>query len=281
MKEQKITRRKILQRSALSVVGMTLPFSSFGQATFKVYQNIDEAYPSIGDEVISEVVGKSHFNLDRVKELVDKRPELANACWQWRFGDFETAVGAASHVGRRDIILYLLSKGARADIFTYATLGAYGAVKNMIEYTPGIQQNPGPHGISLLKHAQAGLRMSSDMTAAEIDSCNELIEYLESLGDADGKEYDSLKDEEKEKYLGDYQYGTVEGEGFSVKLNMRKMLSLGPIGEFGGALYKIGEHQFTYNGAPSVKVSFEVDGNEVRSLTVTDPDGSVVARKVS
>jgi hypothetical protein len=68
------------------------------------------------------------------------------------------------------------------------------------------------------------------------------------LGDADGRHYQILKEEEKEKYLGDYRYGKGEKDGFSVRLNMRKHLTLGKIGSFGGSLFKIGHHKFTYNG---------------------------------
>ena len=70
-------------------------------------------FPNIPPEIIEEVVGKSHFDLEGVKSLVEKRSELSRSVWEWRFGDFESAIGAASHVGRRDIALYLMSKGAR------------------------------------------------------------------------------------------------------------------------------------------------------------------------
>ncbi len=237
-------------------------------------------YPSIESEIVSEVVGKSHFDLDRVKELVDARPELARATWDWGFGDFETAVGAAAHVGRRDIVQYLHSKGARPNIFSYTVLGAHDVVKAMIEFTPGIQQTFGPHGISLLSHAKAGLRMEDQMSTKEIDDCNRLIGYLESLGDADGEQYEEVPEEEKPRYVGDYKYGDQDHEGFSVRLNMRKMLSLGKIGAFGGALWKVGENQFYYNGAPSTEVSFQFEGDTVTSLTVKEPGRELVAKKV-
>jgi hypothetical protein len=62
---------------------------------------------------------------------------------------------------------------------------------------------------------------------------------------------------------------------------MRKMLSLGPVGEFGGALYKIGDNKFVYNGAPSVKISFDLQNDKVHSIKVSDPDVTIVAKKVS
>lgn len=286
-KQYSLTRRTLVKGSLFGLFAASIPNLSHG-STFlsndkqkEVNEGRPYGYPSIDDEIISEVVGKSHFDLDRVKELVDKRPELSRATWDWGFGDFESAIGAASHVGRRDIVEYLLSKGARPNIFTYAMLGAYDTVKSMITFTPGIQRTLGPHGISLLAHAQAGLRMKSEMSESAIASANELINYLQSLGDADAEQYEDLPDDEKPKYLGDYKYGEKAEEGFSVKLNMRKLLSLGKIGAFGGALYKIGPNKFFYNGAPSTEISFQFDGKAVKSLTVTEPGSVLVAKKVS
>jgi len=104
---------------------------------------IFDRYPAIDEAVSSEVVGVSHFDLDRLKKLVDPRPELAKACWDWGFGDWETAIGAASHVARRDILAYLLEKGARPDIFTFAMMGSYNVIRSMVEHLPGIQRTPG------------------------------------------------------------------------------------------------------------------------------------------
>ncbi|MEQ8424209.1 MAG: hypothetical protein RIA63_05825, partial [Cyclobacteriaceae bacterium] len=238
------------------------------------------SYPHMDPELISEVVGKSHFDLNRVKELVEARPELARATWEWLLGDFESAIEAASHVGRRDIIQYLLSKGASPNIFTFATLGAYDIVRGMIVFSPGIQTSLGPHGISLLSHAKVGLRMEDKMSKTEVENCKKLIGYLEELGNADGPKYLEIPEEERNAYLGDYRYGEGKEEGFTIQLDMRKLASLGPIGGFGGALYKISDNLFTYNGAPSVKVTFQWEGDSVKSLTLKMPGSEVTARKV-
>ena len=87
--------------------------------------------------------------------------------------------------------------------------------------------------------------------------------------------------DDKQKYLGDYKYGDGENEGFSVKLNMRKMLSLGKIGKFGGGLQRIGDNTFIYNGVPSVEISFQFKDEQVISLTVKEPDLALVAKKIS
>ncbi|MBV9438137.1 MAG: ankyrin repeat domain-containing protein, partial [Acidobacteria bacterium] len=115
----------------------------------------------------------SHFNLKRVKELVSARPSLAKAAWDWGFGDWETALGAASHMGNRQIAEYLLTNGAHPSIFSAAMLGHLDAVKGFVAAQPGIQRTIGPHSISLLEHAKAG-----GVTAKGV------YEYLASLVNA-------------------------------------------------------------------------------------------------
>jgi len=282
-----MNRRELFQSSTLAAVGLALPgFTVGGIGVIEFYgkkntESVPEYFPNIAPEVVAEVVGKSHFDLNRVKELVEKRPELSRSVWEWRFGDFESAIGAASHVGRRDIALYLMSKGARPTLFTFAMLGMYDVVRSAIDASPGLQTSTGPHGISLLDHAYAGERMKGEMTNAEIENLELTIDYLTDLGNAGGKAYLEVSPEEREKYLGQYRYGGGEKEGFTVDVNMRNLLSFGPIGGFGGALYKIGENRFTYNGAPSVEITFEIREDEVRSLTIYDPDVTIEAKKVA
>lgn len=287
MANQLMTRRNLIKGSLLGIAGTSISTLAFGHGIPFQQNNTADlgskpyyGYPSLPYEQLNQVVGASHGNFDRVKELVSKRPELARASWDWRFGDFESALGAASHVGRRDIAMYLMNNGARPNIFTYAMMGAYDAVRSMIEFSPGIQRNLGPHGISLLRHAKAGLRMEDTMSKENIANLKKLITYLESLGDANGDQYEDLGEDEKNTYLGDYRYGEGEDEGFSIKLNSFDVISLGPLGSSGGALYKIGDHNFFHNGTPSTTVSFQFENEKVKSLTITDPDRVLVARKV-
>ena len=279
MENQNAFSRRVLIKS--SVLGLLiLPIHNVIRA--KNIFNINESntndlkepkrYPAIIEEITSEVVGVSHFNLDRLKELVNKRPELARATCDWGFGDWETAIGAASHVGRKDIVQYLLSKGARPDIFTFAMLGAYETVKSMIEFMPGLQKTLGPHGISLLQHVKNGNSKSKKSIR--------LIDYLNKLGDADGQEYQVMNETEKQKYAGDYKYGEGEFDGFTVKVNSQKRLLFGKLGMFGGSLLKIGNHTFTYNGAPSVEISFQLENEKIISLTVKEPELILIAKKI-
>lgn len=283
MKANSMSRRAAVKSSVFGLLAVSIPSITYSKTIFNTElqdKKIFHRYPSIDDEIVNEVVGKSHFDLDRIKELVDKRPELARANWDWSFGDWESAIGAASHVGRRDIASYLMSKGARPTMFTYAMFGAYDIVKSMIEMTPNIQESPGPHGISLLRHAKAGLRMKDTMTNDQILNSEKLIDYLDGLGNASGKTYDKLDESESEKYLGDYKYGDGDTDGFSVTLNMRKMISLGKLGKGGGGLYPIGDNKFYYNGVTSVYITFQVENAIVKSLTVHEPDLTLVATKI-
>lgn len=279
-----VNRRNLIKSSVFGLLTISTPqaLSAFRPSRVGIGQPFfSGSFPNIDPEIVVTVVGSSHSDLEKVKSLVDPRPELARATWEWRFGDWESAIGAASHVGRRDIVHYLLEKGARPSIFTFAMLGAYEVVKSMIDYSPGIQRTMGPHGISLLQHAKTGSRMQDQMSAGEKDDLKRLIDYLESLGDADGPTYLEISPEDQEKYLGVYKYGTGSDEGFSIQLNRRKLISLAPIGGFGGTLYKTGDQKFTYNGTPSVTVSFAVEENEVQSLTIQEPGFSITAKKVS
>ena len=120
---------------------------------------------------VEEFVGQAHGNLDRIKELLELHPTLLNAAWDWGGGDWETALGAASHMGRRDIAEFLLSKGARMDIFAAAMLGELEIVKSILSAQPEALQSPGPHGIPLIAHALKGG-----------EEAKFVAEYLELLG---------------------------------------------------------------------------------------------------
>lgn len=272
------SRRVLVKSSLLGLVALPLNNILYAKSIFKVDEQNNnpvkepKRYPAITEEITNEIVGVSHFNLDRLKELVNKRPELARATWDWGFGDWETAIGAASHVGRKDIVDFLISKGARPDIFTFAMLGEYETVKSMIESLPGLQRVSGPHGISLLQHAKNGDSKSTKSIR--------LIDYLTALSDADSATYQKLEDAEKQKYAADYKYGEGEFDGFSVKVNSQKRLLFGKLGKFGGSLLKTGDHTFTYNGAPSVEITFQWEADKIVSLTVKEPELSLVAKRV-
>lgn len=115
-----------------------------------------EKKPALAASLVEEFVGNAHGNLARVKELLENEPALINATWDWGGGDFETALGAAAHMGNRRIADYLLEHGARLDIFAAAMLGNLEIVKTVLTLYPEMIKTLGPHGIPLIAHAEAG-----------------------------------------------------------------------------------------------------------------------------
>ena len=279
-------RRRFIKSAAFGVIGITALGHASAQGVINKIGTENNAeqlfyrYPGINDNMASGVVGASHGNFDKVKELVSSRPELAGASWDWGFGDWETALGAASHVGRRDIAEFLMNHGARPDIFTYAMMGMLKIVQEIIETVPGIQTHGGPHGITLLQHAKNRLE-SKDISAPDAANVKTVISYLESLGNADMKPKDlEMTEEEKKKYLGEYRFGAGEGETFIVDLHRLGFVQIGRKGSFPRALRKVDENTFSPAGAPSVKIMFKITNDKAVSLSVHEPEPLVTAVRI-
>ena len=143
----------------------------------------------------------SHFDLKRVEQLVEAQPSLARAAWDWGFGNWETALGAASHMGNRPIAEYLISKGARPSLFSAAMLGHLEVVKAFVAAEPGVQRIRGPHSISLLAHAKAGG-----------DAARPVADFLDSLGDAGAESQTPLAKPTLDAILGAYRFGPAEND---------------------------------------------------------------------
>lgn len=129
-----------------------------------------EKKPALESKLVEEFIGVAHGNFARVKEMLEAEPALLNATWDWGGGDFETALGAASHMGNKKIANYLLEHGARLDVFAAAMLGRLEVVKAALTAYPDAVKTPGPHGISLIAHAEAGG-----------DEAKSVLDYLNSL----------------------------------------------------------------------------------------------------
>ncbi|MFO0891834.1 MAG: hypothetical protein U0790_22190 [Isosphaeraceae bacterium] len=112
--------------------------------------------PQINRLMVQDFVIYAHSELDMVKKLLAREPALLNATMDWGGGDWESGLGGASHMGRRDIAEYLLEKGARIDLFCAAMLGQLDAVKSFLKLQPALIDARGPHGFSLHFHAQVG-----------------------------------------------------------------------------------------------------------------------------
>ena len=126
--------------------------------------------PALVASLVQEFIGNAHGDLSRVQELLVQEPALINACWDWGGGDFETGLGAAAHMGRKDIAYFLLDHSARLDIFAAAMLGKLDVVRAALTAFPETINTPGPHGIPLIAHAKAGG-----------EEALSVFEYLESL----------------------------------------------------------------------------------------------------
>jgi hypothetical protein len=98
----------------------------------------------------------AHSDLEMTKKLLEREPGLITASIDWGAGDWETALGGASHMGRKDIVEFLLSKGARIDLFCATMLGQLEAVKAFLALEPALIDARGPHGFGLHFHAQVG-----------------------------------------------------------------------------------------------------------------------------
>lgn len=120
--------------------------------------------------LVQDFVIYAHSDLEMVKKLCEKQPALLNATQDWGGGDWESALGAAGHMGRRDIAEFLLEKGARIDLFVAAMLGHLDAVRGILTARPELAASKGPHGIPLIAHAKAGGKEAAPVLA-----------YLETL----------------------------------------------------------------------------------------------------
>ena len=103
--------------------------------------------------------------------MLAEHPTLLNAAHDHGQGDFETALGAANHVGYKDLVTLLIEKGAQTNIFTACLFGRMDIVKPILDAFPHTLHAKGPHGFTLLHHANNGG-----------EEALEVKMYLESLG---------------------------------------------------------------------------------------------------
>jgi len=220
---------------------------------------VSDAFPTQDADLVREMVGVSHGNVPRVKELLAEHRTLANAAWDWGFGDWETALGAASHVGNREIAALLLEHGARPSIFSAAMLGQLEVVTAFVAAAPGVQRTLGPHGITLLAHARAGG-----------EGAKAVHDYLSGLGDADAGYSTAFAEERAPRYTGSYAFGPGESARIEIAWE-RGMLRFARKGGSPRNLVALGNDEFHPVGAPAVRIRFVAEGERVTALTVHDP----------
>jgi hypothetical protein len=228
---------------------------------------VSGVYPTQAPELVQEMVVVAHGNVARVKELVGRQATLAKATWDWGFGDWETALGAASHVGSREIAELLLAHGAHPTIFSAAMLGQLDVVKTSVIASPGIQRTRGPHSISLLSHALAGGPAALPV-----------VEYLKSIEGADDKpSVQPLTDADVAKLSGTYTFGVTPADRIEISA-VKNQLQFARPGHYGRGLFHLGAYEFCPVGAENVRIRFAESAGAM-TVTVHDPEVVLVARK--
>jgi hypothetical protein len=212
------------------------------------------------------MVTVSHFDLKRVGELVEAQPSLARAAWDWGFGDWETALGAASHMGNRAIAELLIAQGARPSLFSSAMLGHLEVIKAFVSAQPGVERIRGPHSISLLVRARAGG-----------EAARPVHDFLLSLGDADADPQLPISQGELDSITGTYPFGPGENDQVQVTAD-KGTVTWTRRGAMGRPLFHLGGSVFYPWGASAVRIRFANDNGETL-MTINDPDVVLTARR--
>ena len=157
-------RKFFLQSLSLGAAGLMIP----GLSKAQTQQQQPEPLPiaQVKDFVIA-----GHGNFDKVKQMLAEMPALLYATFDWGKGDFETALEGAGHVGNKEIANFLIAQGARTNVFVMTMLGKTTVVKPFLEAFPSYLTAKGPHGFTLLHHAQKGG-----------EDARELLEFIKSRG---------------------------------------------------------------------------------------------------
>jgi hypothetical protein len=162
------TRKKFLAFGSLALSGIVT--QSMAQ------QNQADKPAPLDKDLVRDFVIAGHGNFDKTKQMLQEHPSLLFATWDWGGGDFETALEGAGHVGNKEIANYLIAQGARTNMFVLTMLGKTAIVKPFLEQFPKFVFAKGPHGLTLLHHAQKGGEDSK-----------ELLAYLDEKGLKDSK----------------------------------------------------------------------------------------------
>jgi hypothetical protein len=225
------------------------------------------AFPAQDPEIVREVVIAGHGNVARLKVLVGRQPSLVKAMYDWGFGDWETALGGACHLGNREAAEYLIANGAQPTIFSAAMLGQLDVVKAHVAASPGVQRVRGPHSLPLLHHARVGGAAAKSVA-----------DYLTALGDADwGPQPAPPTAAEIATIAGAYAIDGGATEPVSITPGNNAQLTFALAGR-SRILRHAGALVFSPAGADQVRIAFTPSASEV-VLTVHDPDVVLTARK--
>ena len=260
-----VARRRFLASMAALGVPVVLPASVRGATipeTITARRRDVADFPQNDPTRVQAVVGASHGNFDTVRALVTEQPALAKSSWDWGFGDWETALGAASHTGRRQIAEFLIAHGAQPTIFSAAMMGDVDTVRAFLTADPSLFRLHGPHGISLLAHARGG---GAD--------AQRVVDYLVDRFGADEEQAAFPGDAEVEaRYGGRYRFDVEPPTEIGVAV--RNGFLLVGAGEQPNSrvrqVLESEEHVFHPVGATAVRLRFDVVDGPARALTIVD-----------
>jgi len=86
-----LDRRTFFARSALGAGAVSIGAPALARAESdapRMPASEFDVLPQQDPALVREIVGKSHFDLEGVKALVERQPELAKASYDWGFGDW-------------------------------------------------------------------------------------------------------------------------------------------------------------------------------------------------
>jgi hypothetical protein len=118
----------------------------------------------------------------------------------------------------------------------------------------------GPHSISLLAHAKAGG-----------EAARPVLEFLQSLGDAEVTPAVPLAQSDADAVKGTYIFGIATSQRVDVTIDRGQATWARP-------LFHLGNRAFYPWGAPSVRIRFSGE-SESAAMTVNDPDVVLVAHR--
>jgi hypothetical protein len=117
------------------------------------------------------------------------------------------------------------------------------------------------------------------------EAARPVLEFLQSLGNADADPPFPLTDSEIAILVGTYLFGFGASQQIDLVVEPRQGLSpmYSPLtwtrkGTMGRPLVHVGDYSFYPAGAPSVRIRFAIEGASV-VMTVHDPDVVLVARR--
>jgi hypothetical protein len=85
MPESKTLNRRLMVKSSLfGLLAVQVPYLAYAKSIQPVdssflKKDLYHRYPAIDEDIVAEVVGASHFDFKRIRDLVGNRPELSRA----------------------------------------------------------------------------------------------------------------------------------------------------------------------------------------------------------